>query len=59
MRSDAGDPYCLRSPAVIARFFDGLELVEPDVVSTPYWRPDPDAEPVKPLSVACGVARKR
>ncbi|MCA2218126.1 SAM-dependent methyltransferase [Jidongwangia harbinensis] len=59
VRSDAGDPYRLRSPAVIARFFDGLDLVEPGVVSTPHWRPDPHAEPVKPLSVACGVARKR
>jgi hypothetical protein len=32
-------PYCLRSPAQIARFFDGLDLVEPGVVSCPQWRP--------------------
>lgn len=34
-------PYRLRSPAQIARFFDGLELLEPGVVSLPHWRPDP------------------
>lgn len=34
-------PYVLRSPAQIAGFFDGLELVEPGVVSVPLWRPDP------------------
>ncbi|MGH3924936.1 MAG: SAM-dependent methyltransferase [Pseudonocardiaceae bacterium] len=32
--------YCLRSPAQIARFFDGLKLVEPGVVSCPLWRPE-------------------
>lgn len=35
----------LRSMAEIARFFDGLEMVEPGVVYLPYWRPD---EPVVP-----------
>ena len=34
-------PYHLRSPQQIAGFFDGLELVEPGVVSCPRWRPDP------------------
>jgi hypothetical protein len=33
-------PVTLRSPDQIARFFDGLELLEPGVVSTPRWRPD-------------------
>jgi len=32
-------PYCLRSVEQIARFFDGLELVEPGVISVPRWRP--------------------
>jgi hypothetical protein len=57
VRGDAGDPYCLRSPEMIARFFDGLELLEPGVVSTPLWRPDPGSVPSE-LGVACGVARK-
>jgi hypothetical protein len=34
-------PYHPRSPEQIAGFFDGLELVEPGVVSCPRWRPDP------------------
>jgi hypothetical protein len=35
------DPYYLRSPEQIARFFDGLEVLEPGVVPTAEWRPDP------------------
>lgn len=58
-RGEAGDPYYLRSPDVIARFFDGLELVEPGVVSPPRWWPatgttDEQAE----LAVFCGMAGK-
>ena len=34
-------PYHPRSPEQIAGFFEGLELVEPGVVSVPRWRPDP------------------
>jgi O-methyltransferase involved in polyketide biosynthesis len=34
-------PYHPRSPGQIAGFFEGLELVEPGVVSCPRWRPDP------------------
>ena len=33
-------PYRLRSPDQIAAFFEGLELVEPGVVSCTRWRPD-------------------
>jgi S-adenosyl methyltransferase len=39
-------PYHLRSPEQILGYFDGLELVEPGLVSCPQWRPDatdPDA----------------
>ena len=57
VRGEAGDPYTLRSPEQIARFLHGLQLVEPGVVSTPRWRPDPGDEPVD-LGVFCGVARK-
>jgi hypothetical protein len=54
-------PYILRSPDQIAGFFDGLELVEPGVVSCPRWRPDPvDSSAGRPVEVdACGgVGRK-
>ena len=33
-------PYHLRSTARLARFFDGLELVEPGLVSVTRWRPE-------------------
>jgi O-methyltransferase involved in polyketide biosynthesis len=52
-------PYVLRKPEEIASFFDGLELVEPGVVSCPRWRPDPvPAEPPAELDVFGGVGRK-
>jgi hypothetical protein len=56
-RKDAGDPYYLRTPTQLARFFDGLDLVEPGVVSTPLWRPEPGTDPA-PLGTHGGVARK-
>jgi hypothetical protein len=54
-------PYHLRSPEQIAGFFEGLELVEPGVVSCPRWRPDaPDAAAGPPAEVDAfgGVGRK-
>jgi hypothetical protein len=55
--NQSGHPYNLRSPEQISGFFDGLELVEPGVVSIPHWRPDTD--PVPPaMDGYCGVARK-
>lgn len=36
-------PYILRSPEQIARYFDGLELIEPGVASCSRWRPDTSA----------------
>jgi S-adenosyl methyltransferase len=54
-------PYHLRSPAQIAGFFEGLELVEPGVVSCPRWRPDAaDAAGGAPAEVDAfgGVGRK-
>jgi hypothetical protein len=61
IRGDAGDPYCLRSPDLLERFFTGLHLVEPGVISTPRWRPQQDdtsAGLPAELGVFCGVARK-
>src|SRR5260370_10283870 len=37
---NSASPYYPRSPEQITRFFDGLELVEPGVVSTSQWRPE-------------------
>ena len=58
--NDSGaDPYVLRTPAQLASFFDGLELVPPGVVSCPRWRPDRTQDgPPPELPVFGGVARK-
>jgi hypothetical protein len=49
----------LRSHAQIAAFFDGLELLEPGVVSLTQWRPEamPWGEPDE-VPGYCGLARK-
>ncbi|MDT0444453.1 SAM-dependent methyltransferase [Streptomyces johnsoniae] len=52
-------PYHLRTPAEIAGFFTGLDLVEPGVVSCPGWRPvagEPDG--ADEIDVFGGVGRK-
>jgi len=57
--ADAGVTYVVRSPEQIAGFFDGLELLEPGVVSTPRWRPEPSPSGVPAeLDVFCGIGRK-
>jgi hypothetical protein len=55
--SDAGVTYTVRTPEQIAGFFDGLEVLDPGVVSTPLWRPNP-GDDLTELDVFCGVARK-
>jgi hypothetical protein len=54
-----GQPLVARSREEITRFFDGLELVEPGVVTTARWRPEPKplGEPEE-VSQFAGVARK-
>ncbi|MGP3964185.1 SAM-dependent methyltransferase [Nonomuraea sp. 3N208] len=51
--------YRLRTPAGITRFFDGLELVEPGVVSVSRWRVESDVFGLPAeVDAFCGVARK-
>jgi hypothetical protein len=53
-------PYHLRSPGQIARYLDGLDLVEPGVVSCPLWRPelaDIGGTPVE-MAVLGAIGRK-
>jgi hypothetical protein len=55
----ANPTYHLRSPDRVARFFDGLELVEPGVVSPPRWRPEPSPSGLPAeIDSFCGVGRK-
>jgi len=49
-----------RNHAETARFFDGLELVEPGLVQVHRWRPDPDAEGLdREVSAWGGIGRRR
>ncbi|WP_346041738.1 SAM-dependent methyltransferase [Actinomadura chokoriensis] len=54
-------PMRLRSAAELERFFDGMEILEPGVVSCSQWRPavSDTGRPPKPVYQFCGVARKR
>lgn len=55
--NQGGNPYNLRSPEQVAGYFQGLDLVEPGVVSIPHWRPDPGTSP-STMDGRCGIARK-
>ncbi|MDH2429094.1 SAM-dependent methyltransferase [Sphaerisporangium sp. TRM90804] len=52
-------PYQLRTPEEIGRFFEGLELVEPGLVSLTRWRPEatPFGTPAE-VDGYCAVGRK-
>jgi hypothetical protein len=53
------EQYVFRSPREIARFFAGLELVEPGLVPINDWRPVPGAPPPGiVLPMHAGLARK-
>jgi S-adenosyl methyltransferase len=54
----SGPRATMRDRAAIARFFGGLDLVEPGVVQPQQWRPDPAAHSVLQVTAWCGVARK-
>jgi hypothetical protein len=47
-----------RDRAAVARFFDGLDLVEPGMVQASKWRPASEAEAASPAALWAGVARK-
>jgi O-methyltransferase involved in polyketide biosynthesis len=57
---EAGTPHIARNPEQIAAYLEGLELVEPGVVSCTRWRPDTDTSSGLPdeIDEFCGVARK-
>ncbi|MGW1502494.1 SAM-dependent methyltransferase [Streptomyces mirabilis] len=48
-----------RTPEAVARFFDGLDLLEPGVVSCSRWRPQPtDGDEPAEVAMFGGVGRK-
>jgi hypothetical protein len=55
----ANPKYHLRSPERIAALFDGLELVEPGVVSVTRWKPDTGSDTLPAvIDQYCAVGRK-
>jgi hypothetical protein len=48
----------MRDRAAIARFFDGLDLVEPGVVQPQQWRPEPGMLAPAQVTAWCAMARK-
>jgi hypothetical protein len=52
-------PYVARTPEQIAGFFQGLDVLEPGVVSTSRWRWESTAfGPPEEVDATCGLARK-
>ena len=51
-------PYNLRTVEEITAFFDGLELVDPGVVSVQLWRPDATSPAPETIAEHGGLARK-
>ena len=54
----SGPKATMRDRAVITRFFDGLQLLEPGVVQPQQWRPDPGSLSPPQVTAWCGVAQK-
>jgi hypothetical protein len=48
-----------RSREQVARFFEGMDLMEPGLVRAEDWRPDPEAGNTVRSSMWCALARKR
>ncbi|KUO22015.1 SAM-dependent methyltransferase [Streptomyces dysideae] len=51
-------PYFLRPVDQIEAYFEGLELVDPGVVSVPLWRPEPGITDPEPIGQHGGLGRK-
>jgi len=60
VNADIPGLFTLFSRAEVARFFDGLELLEPGVIPANHWRPGPGGpDPERHLPCHVGVGRKR
>jgi O-methyltransferase involved in polyketide biosynthesis len=51
-------PIVIRTPEELAGFFARLELLEPGVVQTTQWRPDPSDQGIREVDEYCAVGRK-
>ncbi|MGW4528989.1 SAM-dependent methyltransferase [Amycolatopsis sp. NPDC004378] len=52
------DPMYFRPYNEVVALFDGLEIVEPGVLSAPLWRPEPGIRDIAPDDVYAGVGRQ-
>lgn len=57
-RVGPGQSMTARSRDDVARFFRGLDVIEPGVVQVHHWRPDSEIDPDAPASIWCAVGRK-
>jgi hypothetical protein len=55
----AQQTFTLRDRVQVARFFDGLDLVEPGLVPIEQWRPDPSTDDTRKSSLWGAVGRKK
>jgi hypothetical protein len=53
------DSITLRARPEVARFFEGLELVEPGIVRASEWRPVNETEAAAPAALWVGIARRK
>jgi hypothetical protein len=53
-----GDPHTARTRAAVARFFAGMELLEPGVVRVSEWRPESHEDAGVHTTLWGGVGRK-
>jgi S-adenosyl methyltransferase len=58
LNSRLAAPVKFRSREEVARFLDGLSMLEPGLVQYPQWRPGPGVVTATPTSAWCAVARK-
>jgi SAM-dependent methyltransferase len=58
LNADMVQQTTFRSQAEVTRFFTGLDLLDPGVVTVPKWRPDSELEAASPTSAWGGMARK-
>jgi S-adenosyl methyltransferase len=58
LNTKLAEPVTFRTRAQVARFLDGLEVLEPGLVQYPQWRPGPGVKSSKPVPAWCAVARR-
>lgn len=58
LNSRLAAPVKFRSRQQVARFLDGLDVLEPGLVQYPQWRPGPGVAATAPTSAWCAVARR-